>query len=67
MSEAEKNEGVKVVIVQGAGDKSFAAGADIKDLNARKPLKALNPGCKVFTTKLRTERRLQSLLLVAMY
>ncbi|WP_087972358.1 enoyl-CoA hydratase/isomerase family protein [Oceanobacillus rekensis] len=42
--EAEKNQDVKVIVVQGAGGKSFAAGADIKQLNAKKPLEALVPG-----------------------
>ncbi|KPH78250.1 enoyl-CoA hydratase/isomerase family protein [Oceanobacillus caeni] len=44
LDEAEKNQDVKVIVVQGAGGKSFAAGADIKQLQARKPLEALVPG-----------------------
>ena len=43
-SEAEASGDVRVIVVQGAGGKSFAAGADIKQLNARKPLEALIPG-----------------------
>lgn len=41
---AETNEEVKVIILQGAGEKSFAAGADIKQLHERKMLEALFPG-----------------------
>ena len=44
IAEAEANDQVKVIIIQGAGEKSFAAGADIKQLNERKPLEALVPG-----------------------
>ncbi|MED4474531.1 enoyl-CoA hydratase/isomerase family protein [Oceanobacillus caeni] len=44
LNEAEKSQDVKVIVVQGAGGKSFAAGADIKQLQARKPLEALVPG-----------------------
>ncbi|WP_311625515.1 enoyl-CoA hydratase-related protein [Peribacillus simplex] len=35
---------MKVIIIQGAGGKSFAAGADIKQLRERKMLEALIPG-----------------------
>lgn len=41
---AEANQAVKVIIIQGAGEKSFAAGADIKQLHERKMLEALMPG-----------------------
>jgi enoyl-CoA hydratase len=41
---AEANQAVKVIILQGAGEKSFAAGADIKQLYERKMLEALIPG-----------------------
>ena len=41
---AEANHDVKAIIIQGAGDKSFAAGADIKQLHERKMLDALIPG-----------------------
>ncbi|WP_017756342.1 enoyl-CoA hydratase/isomerase family protein [Calidifontibacillus oryziterrae] len=41
---AESTDEVKVIIVQGAGEKSFAAGADIKQLRERKMLDALIPG-----------------------
>src|SRR5699024_10250517 len=44
IDEAESNEAVKIVVIQGAGDKIFAAGADIKHLNKREPLGALVPG-----------------------
>lgn len=41
---AEANDAVKVIILQGSGEKSFAAGADIKQLHERKMLEALIPG-----------------------
>ncbi|SEQ97459.1 enoyl-CoA hydratase/isomerase family protein [Piscibacillus halophilus] len=44
VTEAEEDENVKVIIFRGAGGKSFAAGADIKQLKEREPLEALVPG-----------------------
>ena len=41
---AEGTDEVKVIIIKGAGEKSFAAGADIKQLHDRKMLEALIPG-----------------------
>ncbi|WP_394581065.1 enoyl-CoA hydratase/isomerase family protein [Cytobacillus firmus] len=41
---AEANDEVICIIIQGAGEKSFAAGADIKQLHERKMLEALIPG-----------------------
>lgn len=41
---AEGIDDVKVIIIKGAGEKSFAAGADIKQLHDRKMLAALIPG-----------------------
>lgn len=41
---AEASNDVKMIIIQGAGEKSFAAGADIKQLHERKMLEALIPG-----------------------
>ena len=41
---AEDTDEVKVIIIKGAGEKSFAAGADIKQLHDRKMLEALIPG-----------------------
>ncbi|MCM3705668.1 MULTISPECIES: enoyl-CoA hydratase/isomerase family protein [Cytobacillus] len=41
---AEANDEVICIIIQGAGGKSFAAGADIKQLHDRKMLEALIPG-----------------------
>jgi enoyl-CoA hydratase len=38
LSEFETNADVRVIIVTGAGDRAFAAGADIADLNSRKGL-----------------------------
>src|SRR5699024_5993492 len=43
---------VKVIVIQGAGDKVFAAGADIKQLNERKPLEALVPGMQGLYNKI---------------
>ncbi|PTL37756.1 enoyl-CoA hydratase/isomerase family protein [Alkalicoccus saliphilus] len=40
----EQDENVRVIIFTGAGEKSFAAGADIKQLSERKMLEALIPG-----------------------
>ncbi len=48
----EKNDEVSVVILTGEGEKSFASGADIKQLQQRRFLDALEPGlqgvCKRF-------------------
>ncbi|CAM3063206.1 enoyl-CoA hydratase-related protein [Filibacter tadaridae] len=43
-SEAELDNTIRVIVVQGAGGKSFAAGADIKQLHEREALEALVPG-----------------------
>ncbi|MBX0315429.1 enoyl-CoA hydratase/isomerase family protein [Planococcus glaciei] len=40
----ERNPAVNVIVFKGAGDKSFAAGADIGQLRERKMLDALVPG-----------------------
>lgn len=40
----ERNADVKVVVITGEGEKSFAAGADIKQLKDRQMLEALVPG-----------------------
>lgn len=40
----ENDEGVGVIVITGAGEKSFAAGADIKQLREKQPLDALIPG-----------------------
>src|SRR5690625_3207780 len=52
LEEAEQNDDVKVVVIQGAGERVFAAGADIKQLNARKPLEALIPGMQGLYNKI---------------
>ncbi|MFD2639089.1 enoyl-CoA hydratase/isomerase family protein [Piscibacillus salipiscarius] len=44
VQEAEADPEVKVIVFKGAGGKSFAAGADIKQLRDREPLEALVPG-----------------------
>ncbi|WP_244898694.1 enoyl-CoA hydratase/isomerase family protein [Sporosarcina koreensis] len=51
-TEAEADAEVRVVVVQGAGGKSFASGADIRQLHERQALEALVPGmqglyCKI--------------------
>jgi enoyl-CoA hydratase len=48
----EKNDDVKVIILQGAGGKSFAAGADIKQLNKKPMLAALVPGMQGLYNKI---------------
>ncbi len=40
----ENDDSIKVIILQGAGEKSFAAGADIQQLYERSMLEALVPG-----------------------
>src|SRR5699024_4586338 len=52
MEEAESNEEVKVIVIQGAGEKVFAAGADIKQLREREPLGALIRGMQGIYNKL---------------
>jgi enoyl-CoA hydratase len=44
ISDVRDKEKIKVIIVTGAGDKTFAAGADIKQLNKRSSLDVLNYG-----------------------
>lgn len=51
-NEAEADEDTRVIVVQGTGGKSFAAGADIKQLNKRKPLEALIPGMQGLYNKI---------------
>ena len=51
-SEAESDNNIRVVVVQGAGGKSFAAGADIKQLHDREALEALNPGMQGLYAKI---------------
>lgn len=41
---AEGNEQIRVIVLEGAGDQSFAAGADIKQLYERNWLESLEPG-----------------------
>jgi enoyl-CoA hydratase len=40
----ENDEGVGIIVITGAGEKSFAVGADIKQLREKQPLDALIPG-----------------------
>lgn len=49
---AEGDSAVQVIVIQGAGEKSFAAGADIRQLHERKPLEALVPGMQGLYSKI---------------
>ncbi len=51
-TDAEADEMVRVIVVQGAGGKSFAAGADIKQLHEREALEALIPGMQGLYSKI---------------
>lgn len=48
---AEADQGVKAIILQGAGEKFFAAGADIKQLHERNMIETLVPGMQGFYKK----------------
>lgn len=48
----ENQQDIRIVIVQGAGGKAFAAGADIKALHERPTLDALVPGMQGLYTKI---------------
>lgn len=48
----ENQQEVRIVIVQGAGGKAFAAGADIKALHERPTLDALDPGMQGLYSKI---------------
>ncbi len=47
LDEAEKDDEVKAVILTGAGDKSFAAGADLKELEVRTTRESIVPSIRV--------------------
>ena len=51
-SDAESDQEIRVIVVQGAGGKSFAAGADIKQLHEREALVALIPGMQGLYSKI---------------
>lgn len=51
-TDAEADPTIRVIVVQGAGGKSFAAGADIKQLHEREALEALVPGMQGLYTKI---------------
>ena len=51
-SDAESDNEVRVIVIQGAGGKSFAAGADIKQLHEREALEALIPGMQGLYSKI---------------
>jgi enoyl-CoA hydratase len=49
---AEHDAEVRVMVLTGAGDKSFCAGMDLKDFAAgRRPVSGPGPGLEVFTTR----------------
>ncbi|PKR77891.1 enoyl-CoA hydratase [Halalkalibacillus sediminis] len=50
--DAENDDQVKVIVFQGAGEKSFAAGADINQLKERTSIEALVPGMQALYTKI---------------
>ncbi|OLO28662.1 enoyl-CoA hydratase [Alkalihalophilus pseudofirmus] len=52
IDEFEINNEVKVIVITGEGEKSFAAGADIKQLRDRKMLEALVPGMQATYKKI---------------
>lgn len=51
-TEAESDNEIRVIVIQGAGGKSFAAGADIKQLHDRQALEALIPGMQGLYSKI---------------
>ena len=57
VAELEEDDSVKVIIFTGAGEKSFAAGADINQLKERTFLDAFQPGtCSKCMTKLKAAK-----------
>ncbi|WP_010530129.1 enoyl-CoA hydratase/isomerase family protein [Lentibacillus jeotgali] len=52
IDEAERDDTIKVVMVKGEGEKSFASGADIKQLYDKQPLEALLPGMQALYDKI---------------
>ena len=51
-SRAEMDADIRVIVIQGAGGKSFAAGADIQQLHDRQALEALIPGMQGLYSKI---------------
>lgn len=51
-ADAESDNEIRVIVVQGAGGKSFAAGADIQQLHDRQALEALIPGMQGLYSKI---------------
>ncbi|WP_209123565.1 enoyl-CoA hydratase/isomerase family protein [Alkalihalobacillus sp. BA299] len=52
IDEFESHDEVKVIVITGEGEKSFAAGADIKQLRDRQMLEALVPGMQATYKKI---------------
>lgn len=50
--EADQNNEIKAITIQGAGDKAFASGANINQLRDKKPLEALVPGMQELYKKI---------------
>jgi len=51
-TDSEADSDIRVIVIQGAGGKSFAAGADIKQLHERQALDALLPGMQGLYSKI---------------
>lgn len=51
-TQAEQDQAVRVIVIQGAGGKSFAAGANIQQLHDRKMLEGLVPGMQGIYAKI---------------
>ena len=54
---AEMEEQVRLIVLQGAGGKSFAAGADIQQLHERQPLEALMPDMQGLYSKIESSSK----------
>lgn len=48
----ENQPDVRIIVIKSTNEKAFAAGADIKGLHQRSPLKALTPGMQALYTKI---------------
>ena len=55
----ENDDRIGVIVITGAGEKSFAAGADIGQLRQKQPKDALVQECLVYIKKLKTVKRIQ--------
>lgn len=55
--EADSNDDVKVIVIQAAGEKVFASGADIKQLNEKTPMEALKSGMQGLYNKIESSSK----------